>query len=908
MKSFKELNLFFKPNNILSNIICYETINKDKLNKLLISDLLIQDLRYKNIYDTEYEMLLKYISKINTEGKIPVKYIKKNYGRSNPENGYGLHNIRREIRHTLSNEFYIDIDVVNCHPVILHQILIHNKIECKYLTKYIENRNDYLNKVMETYNLNKDKAKILFISLLYGGSYNKWLKENNSDIIIEEIQLFNEELWKIGDIICDNNKELNTWVLNKHKDDKIKKFNYNSSTVSYYLQEKEVQILEALYLLCIDKGYIINNNCVLCADGIMLQKELFNNNILNEFQEIIKLNFDIDLTFTTKKMDSDYSLDILNNSINIPEIKNIINDINIITDINIKNKLEIKKEKLIKNNIKEINNEIIKRMKKYQANQELQKKQLEKEENEKLKQLQKEENEKLKQLEKEENEKLKQLEKEENEKLKQLQKEEKEKLKQLQKEKLKQLKLNEKQEKEAEKEEERIIKERKKIEKNIEKRSEKEILEEKYKNDKISNEELIYNKYKLDFESKFFKISEPIIYGYNNNDKFKLYDYKNLNEYCIDKYPGIFTVKLDNGFYKDMDFFSKWRVDEEKRTYNKVIFNPNLKDESNEGCFNLFSGFKLNDLSVGKINTKESAFFKLLKHLCNGKLEYKYIKEWIAHIIRSPEKKTNVAIVLYSKIGGVGKNALIDCIIKLLKGYTGKIESIDDITNKFNDNQVNKLFIYGDEISCKAGKYNDKLKSIITRTEITLEKKGHDAFIINDYSNWMFTTNNELAFKIEEGSRRMFMVECNSNRLSKEEFIEYYNEINDPLKIQQIFNYFLNYEVNEFDIGISPVPNTNYKCRLEFEYVNTTKQYLYKQAPESYLEEISGLNLYENVKEYAKKNFLSIPSMTECGKIAGLIFLEDKKKTNKGIIYNLNNIINRLIKYDDKYYNYIYNN
>ncbi len=45
---------------------------------------------------------------------------------------------------------------------------------------------------------------------------------------------------------------------------------------------------------------------------------------------------------------------------------------------------------------------------------------------------------------------------------------------------------------------------------------------------------------------------------------------------------------------------------------------------------------------------------------------------------------------------------------------------------------MNKLFIYGDEISCKAGKYNDKLKSIITRTEITLEKKGHDVFIIKN--------------------------------------------------------------------------------------------------------------------------------------------------------------------------------
>ena len=875
MNDFKNLKLILKHNNKLSGIICYEKINKDKLNKLLISDLLIQDLRYKNIHDTEYEMLLNYISKINTDGYIPVKYIKKLFGRSNPENGLGLHNIRREVRHTLANEYYIDIDVINCHPVILHQILKHNNIECKYLTKYIENRNDYLNNIMETYNLNKDKAKILFISLLYGGSYKKWLKEINSEIIIEEIQLFNDELWNIGKIITSNNPEINNFVLDKHKNDNNKKFNYNSSVVALFIQEKEVQILEALYLLCIDKGYIINNNCVLCADGIMLQKELFNKNILNEFNEIIKLKFNIDLTFTTKKMDSDYSLELLNNSNNNSEIKNIINDINIITDINIKNKLIIKKDKLIKNNIKDINNEIIKRMKKYQANQELQQKQLEKQENDKLKQTEKEQ--------------LKQK-------------------KQAEKEQLKQQKQLDKQQRDLEIEEERIIKERKKIEKKALINLQNEKLIEQYKNEKISNESIIYEGYKLDFESNFFKILEPIIYGYKKDDNFKLYDSKSLSEYCCDKYPGVFTVLIDINIYKEMDFFSKWRIDNNKKTYNKIIFNPNLNDESNLNCYNIFTGFILNDISVGKINTKESIFFKLLKHLCNGKLEYKYIKEWIAHIIRSPEKKTNVAIVLYSKIGGVGKNCIIDCIIKLLKGYTSKIESIEDLTNKFNDNQVNKLFIYGDEISCKASKYNDKLKSIITRTEINLEQKGKDAIVMNDYSNWMFTTNNERAFKTDEGDRRMFMIECNSIRLPKEDFIEYYKEINDPIKIQQIFNYFLDYKKNKFDIGIAPVPNTNYKSRLQFESKNTTTQYIFKQLPFIYNPDITGLQLYENICEYAKKNYLSLPSMTEVGILSTSIFKDDKRKTSKGILINLYNLTDRLIKYDNTYYNYIYNN
>ena len=46
--------------------------------------------------------------------------------------------------------------------------------------------------------------------------------------------------------------------------------------VSDYLQEKEVQILEIIYDYCVLKEYIINNETVLCADGLILYKKYTN--------------------------------------------------------------------------------------------------------------------------------------------------------------------------------------------------------------------------------------------------------------------------------------------------------------------------------------------------------------------------------------------------------------------------------------------------------------------------------------------------------------------------------------------------------------------------------------------------------------------------------------------------------
>jgi hypothetical protein len=41
-----------------------------------------------------------------------------------------------------------------------------------------------------------------------------------------------------------------------------------------------------------------------------------------------------------------------------------------------------------------------------------------------------------------------------------------------------------------------------------------------------------------------------------------------------------------------------------------------------------------------------------------------------------------------------------------------------------------------------------------------MEKKGKDAFEIEDYTNWLFTTNNKDAFKVEQRDRRLYFIEC----------------------------------------------------------------------------------------------------------------------------------------------------
>lgn len=429
--------------------------------------------------------------------------------------------------------------------------------------------------------------------------------------------------------------------------------------------------------------------------------------------------------------------------------------------------------------------------------------------------------------------------------------------------------------------------------------------------DVLSSQE--YINFKLDFEKQYFKLEFPLLYGKENEegDLIGFYKKTDMPELLADKTPNflIGTPKR----YNEIPFYNFWKNDTDKRRYEKIVFEPN-PELQNDKHYNMFKGFKNDDDNVEPICEEDSYFFKLLKHLCENEPEfYDYFKALISHIIQKPYIKSKVAIVFYSHTKGVGKDSIIEGIKALLGiEYFGKLNDIEDINKKFNDNIVNKFMVYGEEITANAKKMIDKLKEAITRTTCNLEKKGIDAISVNDYSNYFFTTNGKNSFKIEQGCRRLGMVECKETKLSTEFYTNFYNEINDNVKIKQLFKFFKIYKQNKYSIGKDPVYNTSYKMELENESKAGYIQFLYKNV-NSYgnMTNLSSTKFYEMSKEFCNKNYISSNyTITEFGKAINQILLKFRGRKSCGYIYNFTNsldLLETLYKYDANYYRYINN-
>jgi hypothetical protein len=411
----------------------------------------------------------------------------------------------------------------------------------------------------------------------------------------------------------------------------------------------------------------------------------------------------------------------------------------------------------------------------------------------------------------------------------------------------------------------------------------------------------IYLKQKEEFQKRVFKLDNPVCFGIENEDfKVQLVTLKDLKIWSKGKYP---KIKIDDKIHEFVDL---WLEDPDNRTLKNIVFDPKESDDKN---YNLYKGSVYTD---GEVCDEDCVFLKLLKYISNDATCYEYFKQWISAIVKTPWKKTNVAIVLYSEIGGIGKNCITDALCKLFKNYSAHLESIEDLTKNFNSYLTNKLFIYGDEINANAKKVSDKLKQVITRPTQNLEKKGIDSIELNDYTNYMFTTNNENCFKLDQDDRRYLMVKAPNVPLDKSFYDEFYKFINKPSNMNKVYNYFMKYENSSFNVGTGRAPITKYKQEIMFENYPAQVEMLYKKPNMLFGELFTTTELYEKYKEYAKQNYKSQTVTINKFGLDMKKYLQPFLKRSNGTKYNFINVTleqlqEHLYKTNKEYYMYINN-
>ena len=251
---------------------------------------------------TNPKSYFQYLQNYDTEThSTPITYGKGNgdhlglyrvYGNCGGLNGVGSIHFMREIRASLFEPLYYDIDIVNAYPAFMYAIT-----KGVYLARYINKRDECLQEVMDTCHVTRDAAKKLFLMIGFGGNYTNWYKDFAPNAVpttfvknyYNEMQnsrqkIINHFTNKIEvDYVITNNRfrksdgkthktKLNIIARTDSYEPNKSDYEIDNAIISRLMQYCEVNVMKMVYKK-LEKLGIARNRVVYQFDGCMVLKE-----------------------------------------------------------------------------------------------------------------------------------------------------------------------------------------------------------------------------------------------------------------------------------------------------------------------------------------------------------------------------------------------------------------------------------------------------------------------------------------------------------------------------------------------------------------------------------------------------------------------------------------------------------
>ncbi len=277
-----------------SKIELFESCNVKIANYVLEN---IDNIEYRLIDDVNYnpkDKFIEYLQKIikSPNGKMKIVYKNKNEERFFSV-GYSMQSMLREFRHTLYNNTVYDIDIKNCHPVLLEQYCKKNNIGCVELSKFNKKRDSIFEKLIKT-GLTKCEIKTVLLKIMNGGNLDE-TKYSYFKPLFNELKL-------IQDNVLIKNKDIEKRVL------KEKSYNIAGSVLNHLLCKLENKVLMSCYRFFLKNNYEVTS---LCFDGLtVLKKKEINDDILKALNGYVEKESEYKVEFIIKPMDDGMKIDM----------------------------------------------------------------------------------------------------------------------------------------------------------------------------------------------------------------------------------------------------------------------------------------------------------------------------------------------------------------------------------------------------------------------------------------------------------------------------------------------------------------------------------------------------------------------------------------------------------------------
>lgn len=191
--------------------------------------------------------------------------------------------------------------------------------------------------------------------------------------------------------------------------------------------------------------------------------------------------------------------------------------------------------------------------------------------------------------------------------------------------------------------------------------------------------------------------------------------------------------------------------------------------------YNLWTAPALQFSGKDDDGSRPMPFLEFLERWFPDKEERTYFTWWMAHTVRRPEQRIIATPILRSE-HGVGKGFFVETLMSGLLGRQSvAVTALKDVVADFNDVIEGKTFILIDEVYKQRMATTNALKSFQGNATLPLRRKHKPVVTIDNYINFIISSNDHLPLDIESGDRRFWVPAYIKHRHSQQDTSHFIN-------------------------------------------------------------------------------------------------------------------------------------
>jgi hypothetical protein len=266
----------------------------------------------------------------------------------------------------------------------------------------------------------------------------------------------------------------------------------------------------------------------------------------------------------------------------------------------------------------------------------------------------------------------------------------------------------------------------------------------------------------------------------------------------------------DGGKPKMVNLVDLWLEHAERRTYPAgLTFAPDSEVLSK---YNLWRGW-----SYEPVEGDVGPWLDFITDVvADGNVDHaNYIIAWCAQIIQQPLTKVGVGLVLRGR-KGTGKTKFGELLGGLVKAHHKIVSRAEHVTGNFNRHLEDTLILQADEAFWAGAKSSEgALKDLLTNPEITIERKGVDAYTAPNYTRVLFTSNEDWVVPASLDERRFAVFDVSTCRQQDAQYFAAIDRWYFQGGAGAIMHYLQNFELANVNVRVAPATQALADQKLE---------------------------------------------------------------------------------------------